>query len=86
MWWLGLILVLLVLGKLERANWIHAEILREQRDTNEHLKRIRQRAAWTHIHNRFIAEHGMTIEEYASRYGLPLDWLRAWAREVNDTN
>ena len=82
--WFLIILGLLIFSKLAQSSRIHEEIVRQQRETNKHLRRIRQQAAWARISKLILFQHGMTIDEYGSRYGLPLDWLRSWSREVNN--
>jgi hypothetical protein len=77
------LVILWLVAKLLRGVDPQERLLAEQRITNEHLRRIREQSAWARIRGRFVAEHGMTIEDYASRYGLPLAWIKAWGREVD---
>jgi hypothetical protein len=76
-------LTLYLVAKLLRGSRAQEELVTEQRLTNKHLKRIREQAAWASIRSRFLAEHGMTIEGYGRRYGLPFDWLKAWSEEMD---
>jgi hypothetical protein len=79
---LAILMILWVVTKLLRGITLQDRLLAEQRITNEHLRRIREQAAWACIRRRFFAEHDMTIEEYGSRHGLPLAWIKNWCREV----
>lgn len=42
-------------------------------------------AFWGQIRARFIIEHGMSMDEYGCRYGVLLEWLKKWWREVEDS-
>jgi hypothetical protein len=83
MYLFAFLLIAWIAVKLARCTDLGERILDEQHPTNGHLRKIRDQAAWEGIRARFIVEHGMTIDDYGRRYGLPLGWLKQWSREVN---